>query len=99
MVRGGDVPLPRREEPEAPAPGVADLQEQAARRLGAVPSYSITEEGPDHYKTFHATAVVDDLQFGPVSGTSKKEAEQGAARVALNQLGWAGEGESEERDL
>ena len=64
------------------------LQEISVKKLGTVPRYSIAEEGPDHYKTFHATVQVGDSRFGPVPGTSKKEAEQGVAWVALKRLGW-----------
>jgi ribonuclease-3 len=66
----------------------SELQEWSAKRLGAVPRYRVREEGPDHYKTFHATVEVADSSFGPVTGSSKKEAEQGAARVALLKLAW-----------
>lgn len=65
----------------------SELQELSAKRLGAVPRYRVRAEGPDHYKTFHATVEVADSSFGPVTGSSKKEAEQGAARVALLKLG------------
>jgi ribonuclease-3 len=66
----------------------SELQELSAKRLGAVPRYRVRAEGPDHYKTFHATVEVADRSFGPVTGSSKKVAEQGAARVALLKLGW-----------
>ena len=66
----------------------SELQELSAKRLRAAPRYMVREEGPDHYKTFHASVKVGDSSFGPVTGPSKKEAEQGAARVALLKLGW-----------
>jgi len=66
----------------------SELQELAAKRVGGKPRYSVREEGPDHYKTFHATVQVGGKSYGPVTGSSKKEAEQGAARVALLKLGW-----------
>lgn len=66
----------------------SDLQEQAAKRTGGIPRYRVRDEGPDHYKTFHVTVEVAGKHFGPIPGTSKKEAEQGAARVALLKLGW-----------
>lgn len=66
----------------------SELQELAAKHDGSVPRYHIKEEGPDHFKTFHATVEVAGGKFGPVSGTSKKEAEQGAARVAVSKIGW-----------
>lgn len=66
----------------------SELQESATKRVGSVPRYRIRDEGPEHFKTFHATVEVGDKHFGPVAGTSKKEAEQGAARMALKKLGW-----------
>ena len=66
----------------------SELQELSAKRLRAAPRYMVREEGPDHYKTFHASVKVGDSSFGPVTGPSKKEAEQGVARVALLKLGW-----------
>ena len=71
----------------------SELQEHAAKGVGSVPRYKIRDEGPDHFKTFHATVEVGDRAFGPVAGTSKKEAEQGAARLALMRLGWRRESE------
>lgn len=72
----------------------SELQEYSTKKTGAVPRYRIREEGPDHFKTFHATVEVGDTSFGPVSGTSKKEAEQGAARMAIMKLGWRQESDS-----
>lgn len=69
----------------------SELQEHSTKRTGAVPRYRIREEGPDHFKTFHATVEVGEKSYGPVSGTSKKEAEQGAARMAIMKLGWRDE--------
>lgn len=71
----------------------SELQEYATKKTGSVPRYRIKEEGPDHFKTFHATVEVADRSYGPVSGTSKKEAEQGAARMAIMKLGWRQESE------
>jgi ribonuclease-3 len=73
----------------------SELQELSTKRKGTVPRYRIKDEGPDHFKTFHATVQVGGDSFGPVAGPSKKEAEQGAARLALLKLGWRQE--SEER--
>lgn len=66
----------------------SELQEISVSKARAVPRYRIIAEGPDHFKTFHATVEVEGRRFGPVAGTSKKEAEQGVARVALMNLGW-----------
>jgi ribonuclease-3 len=70
----------------------SELQELSARKVGRVPRYRLRDEGPDHYKTFHATVEVGGERFGPVSGSSKKDAEQAVARVALQRLGWMEEG-------
>ena len=73
----------------------SELQEMSAKRLGSIPRYRIKAEGPDHFKTFHATVQVGERKFGPVAGTSKKEAEQGAARAALIRLGWKQDGDGD----
>jgi len=51
-----------------------------------VPDYAITESGPDHAKSFVATALVGGTPFGEGFGSSKKEAEQQAAEGAFRQL-------------
>jgi len=66
----------------------SELQELAVKKTGSVPHYRISGEGPDHFKIFHAIVKVSGKSFGPVAGTSKKEAEQGAARFAMESLGW-----------
>jgi ribonuclease-3 len=62
------------------------LQELTATLGLGVPEYAITEEGPDHAKTFHAQAVVQGTSRGSGSGRSKKEAEQRAASTAFASL-------------
>lgn len=63
-----------------------ELQEELARRGQAV-SYSVLEvEGPPHDRTFTCAAVVDGDQLGVGTGASKKDAEQTAARQALEEL-------------
>ncbi|MGQ9476619.1 MAG: ribonuclease III [Actinomycetota bacterium] len=59
------------------------LQELAVKEQGVLPRYRLREEGPDHCKVFHAVVYVGDRRLGSGSGTSKKEAEQAAARDAL----------------
>jgi ribonuclease III len=71
----------------------SELQELSTKRKRIVPRYRIKDEGPDHFKTFHATVDIGGDLFGPVAGSSKKEAEQGAARLALLKLGWREESE------
>jgi len=47
----------------------------------------VSEKGPDHDKTFTAAAVYLGREIGRGVGRSKKEAEQEAARLALQNLG------------
>jgi ribonuclease-3 len=62
------------------------LQELSATRSLGAPEYVVVESGPDHAKTFHATAVVGGQGIGEGSGRSKKEAEQRAAEQAWTVL-------------
>jgi len=62
------------------------LQELTAVGSLGVPEYRVTDEGPDHQKTFHAESVVGSEVMGSGSGHSKKEAEQKAAAVAWTEL-------------
>jgi ribonuclease-3 len=62
------------------------LQELTAELDLGVPEYVVTEEGPDHAKTFHASVLVRAVVRGKGSGKSKKEAEQGAASAAFGSL-------------
>ncbi len=62
------------------------LQEYAADSELGAPSYRVTESGPDHDKRFEAVAIVANRAFPPGTGTSKKQAEQGAARNAFEIL-------------
>jgi len=66
----------------------SDLQEMAMKYTGRPPTYRVTSEGPDHYRTFFASVEVAGEVYGPVSGTSKKEAEQNAAKLAISSLCW-----------
>jgi ribonuclease-3 len=62
------------------------LQELTANANLGVPEYRVTEEGPDHAKMFHASAMVQGVARGQGSGRSKKEAEQAAASTAFESL-------------
>ena len=46
----------------------------------------VKEEGPAHDRTFTVNVIVDNIVYGTGSAGSKKEAEQEAAKVALNKL-------------
>jgi len=74
----------------AETPGERDyktrLQEVLAR-TGVVPEYAVTGAGPDHERTFKATVVIEGRVAGTGSGSSKKRAQQVAARRALEALG------------
>ncbi len=63
------------------------LQEWAQGELGITPAYRIVgEEGPDHAKTFTAQALLGEQVVGEGQGSSKRAAEQEAARMALRRL-------------
>ena len=63
------------------------LQSYVQRKFGATPHYRlVTEEGPDHKKTFRLAAVVCERTFPCGEGKSKKIASQHAARNALKIL-------------
>jgi ribonuclease-3 len=62
------------------------LQELTARLLMEPPRYVVREEGPDHAKRFFAVVSVQGRPMGEGEGRSKKQAEQAAARVALDIL-------------
>jgi ribonuclease III len=71
---------------ERPEDAKSALQELLAQR-GELVAYSVAEEsGPPHDRTFEVTATVEDREVGRGSGRTKKDAEQAAARAALEAL-------------
>jgi ribonuclease III len=65
------------------------FQEKAQDAEGATPSYSvIRESGPDHDKQFVVGVYIKEALVAQGSGKSKQEAEQDAARQALERKGW-----------
>ena len=62
------------------------LQELAARTGRGIPSYQITDSGPDHSKRFHATVSLGGAPVAAGDGTSKKQAEMAAALEAWTNL-------------
>ena len=62
------------------------LQELSAEHGLGVPEYLISDEGPDHMKTFTAQVRVGDHRYGNGVGRSKKEAEQAAAETAYGEI-------------
>jgi len=60
------------------------LQEMIQEKAGQTLSYHIIgESGPDHQKTFNVEVRLNGLSIGQGVGKSKKEAEQTAAKSAL----------------
>jgi ribonuclease-3 len=64
-----------------------ELQELLARRRQQVVYSVVDAEGPAHDRRFTCAAVIDGVQSGVGTGRTKKEAEQEAAREALERLG------------
>jgi len=64
-----------------------ELQELCQRTFGVLPSYTVLREaGPDHQKTFDIQLTIRNEVYGTGSGRSKKEAEQHAARMAIERI-------------
>ena len=65
------------------------FQEKAQDRVGMTPAYKTTkEEGPDHDKKFTVGVYLDKDLIAEGTGMSKQEAEQLAARKALELKKW-----------
>jgi ribonuclease-3 len=65
----------------------SSLQEHLQSRERPLPEYRLTGTlGPDHRKRFQVDVVVDGSSIASATGASKKEAEQEAARLALEKL-------------
>ena len=63
------------------------LQELVQRESGQVLRYQLTgEQGPDHNKLFFMEVALNGNAIGAGSGRSKKEAEQMAAKAAIEAL-------------
>jgi ribonuclease-3 len=63
------------------------LQEIAQSRMRATPRYRVVaEHGPDHSKTFEVETDLRGEVVGRGTGRSKKDAEQAAAKLALDVL-------------
>lgn len=76
----------------ASAPGRRDYKTRLQERIaqtGARPRYELADAGPEHAKEFTARVYIEDEMLGEGSGSSKKRAEQAAARAAAEALGIA----------
>lgn len=64
------------------------LQEKLQRKdRGRVTYQTINEEGPDHDKKFIVEVLVDGKVMNEGIGSNKKDAEQNAAKIALENMG------------
>jgi ribonuclease-3 len=65
------------------------FQEKAQEHMGHTPVYkTVKESGPDHDKRFVVHVSVGNEVMGEGEGKSKQDAEQAAAREALEKQGW-----------
>lgn len=65
------------------------FQEKAQEYTGLTPVYkTVRESGPDHDKHFTVSVFVGKELYGGGEGQSKQDAEQEAARQALESKGW-----------
>ena len=63
------------------------LQELVQQKKNQVLTYTLTgESGPDHDKVFFVDVLLNDNVIGHGTGSSKKRAEQDAARAAIEKL-------------
>jgi ribonuclease-3 len=62
------------------------LQELAAARGVGPPLYQVSDDGPDHAKTFTAEVLLAETVYGKGTGRTKKAAEQEAAEAAWQAL-------------
>ena len=65
----------------------SDLQEYTQNKLICIPSYKVIKEtGPDHAKEFEVVVKIKNEIQGKGLGKSKKEAEQAAAKIAMEKF-------------
>ncbi|MBN2869841.1 MAG: ribonuclease III, partial [Campylobacterales bacterium] len=63
------------------------LQELTQAHYGITPEYQlIAAHGPDHKKEFEVAVVIDGKRYAAAQGKSKKQAQQEAAKIALDML-------------
>ncbi|HXS14688.1 MAG TPA: ribonuclease III [Candidatus Saccharimonadales bacterium] len=64
------------------------FQEMMQAQTHASPLYKVTtEEGPSHAKIFTVAVYIKDVRMGEGKGRSKQEAEENAAKQALEKMG------------
>lgn len=63
------------------------LQERFQKKCKDIPRYELARtEGPDHDRVFFVQVRLGDKVYGPAKGKNKKEAEQAAAKLALETM-------------
>lgn len=62
------------------------LQEYVQAEQDTISYDLVSEEGPSHDKEFTMAVKIDDIVYGTGVGSSKKDAEQEAAKVALEKV-------------
>ncbi|HRD55546.1 MAG TPA: ribonuclease III, partial [Parachlamydiaceae bacterium] len=63
------------------------LQDHCQKKYQKVPLYNVLkEEGPEHSKTFNISVIIEGQEIGRGSGSSKKEAQQAAAKSAMESI-------------
>lgn len=83
-----DIIVPYIENPEVSffSDYKSSLQEYVQTEQRSLDYQIIKEEGPAHQKTFTVEVIIDEIVYGVGVGKSKKEAEQEAAKEALEKL-------------
>lgn len=67
----------------------SSFQEEAQERTGITPVYEVLEDwGPDHAKHFIIGVFLGKELVAKGNGSSKQEAEEEAAKIALEKKGW-----------
>ena len=68
----------------------SQFQEESQERIGFTPTYEVIKEwGPDHDKQFVVGVYLDKELIAQGQGSSKQEAQEKAAAVALKEKGWS----------
>lgn len=67
------------------------LQEMVQRKHGKLSYKVVSEDGPDHNKSFTVAVVIEGKRITTATGRTKKKAEQSAAYQAILKLGAADE--------
>jgi len=91
IARQFEALIPLVDDTRTPGAAFRDFKSALQERVQAAgdppPEYAVVSEaGPDHHKTFQVEVRVGGTSLAGASGRSKKEAEQEAARLALERL-------------